>query len=307
MKINMKTSCAILLSTVFIANSQAISTYASYDDYDSNKYFDVYSEDFPEAFILTEYQAGTRSDSRSNDMVSVGEVKATVFVEEAYTFVNDEVITISSRLLNEEEVNSIGIEQFHDINDAINNSRVNAGTANNSYYKCVITMGASYQYAGSGVNWNLYGTGGWSNMDSDYMKGPAAGLDYIGYTWFGDLEFKSPSASLTWSSAPPASMGLIIKEGGSHPNKGYVWSFNEYWQSGNTAARGFVQLADVTLGLSKKVLTGGGNTANAVLTYIHTYDSVSGSITINQAGGGFSLSSSVKQWTISCSLSGLPY
>ena len=61
--------------------------------------------------------------------------------------------------------------------------------------------------------------------------------------------------------------------------------------------------------LSKVTMTGQGNKAEAVLKYIHTYQSASGSISPGASGvsGSFSLSSVKNQWSLVCTVSGILY
>jgi hypothetical protein len=63
--------------------------------------------------------------------------------------------------------------------------------------------------------------------------------------------------------------------------------------------------------LSKVTMTGQGNKAEAVLKYIHTYQSASGSISITPGASGvsgsFSLSSVKNQWSLVCTVFGIPY
>ena len=65
------------------------------------------------------------------------------------------------------------------------------------------------------------------------------------------------------------------------------------------------------MNLYKNRRTGNGNTAEAVLKYIHTYSKVKGSISISpgseKISGGFSLSNTEKQWSIVCTVTGIPY
>lgn len=102
---------------------------------------------------------------------------------------------------------------------------------------------------------------------------------------------------------------LDIYEIDSTPNGGRVWSFNEfiYYPKYNTYASNI----DLSLTLQKNKLTGDGNTAEAVLKYIHTYSKVTGSISItpgtNSAAGSFSLSQTDDQWPLACTITDIPY
>ena len=68
---------------------------------------------------------------------------------------------------------------------------------------------------------------------------------------------------------------------------------------------------NLNMNLYKNRRTGNGNTAEAVLKYIHTYSGVKGTISISAGSGGisggFSLSNIEKQWSIVCTVTGIPY
>lgn len=52
------------------------------------------------------------------------------------------------------------------------------------------------------------------------------------------------------------------------------------------------------LGLRKEVMTGNGNLTDVICQYIHTYSTVSGSISFSAGEPSFSLSGTSKQWSI---------
>ena len=68
---------------------------------------------------------------------------------------------------------------------------------------------------------------------------------------------------------------------------------------------------NLNVNISKNTLTGNGNTAEAVLKYIHTYSKVKGSISITPGSetvaGSFSLSNTDRQWSFVCTVTNIPY
>ncbi len=287
------------------------STFGSYaeeeQDVSTEARYVVYSEDFPDAYIIVEESTPISLLADNENEVCMGEIEATVFVHEEYAVVDNELIVTSSCLLSKEEVEAIGIENFSEQALITANEWISGGNTYDDNYKCTITMGATYKYEGQGVIWNLYGTGGWDHPGLNSAESPATGLDYIGYSWFGDLEGTNPTAELTWSQNPPASQKKDIKAVQIEPNSAYVWGFDELWYGHINSQQGWVELADVTIQCKKNVLTGGGNRATAVLTYIHTYEQANGSIVVSKTGAGFSLTGVDKQWSFAIQITGLPY
>ena len=61
-------------------------------------------------------------------------------------------------------------------------------------------------------------------------------------------------------------------------------------------------------------MTGNGNTAEAVLKYIHTYQKTTGSVSMNVGSdsvsarsAGFTLSNVKNQWSLVCNITGIYY
>lgn len=267
----------------------------------------ITSLQYPDAYIIEEVSYITK-----NKGTVLKEVSATVFVEETYALDNyGNPITISSRLLSENEVMAIGVENFEDINTAQLSSIGNlyqTRAATNSRGKLTITFSGEYYYDGAGVTANLTAHAAWS-AGAGLFNGstrPAAGSDFMGVAWSG--EFSAPSASATASPTPP-----LLVMCASTPNAARVWEFEESWTEnviGNTVSF-YLRNLNINITLHKNVLTGNGNTAEAVLKYIHTYSSTEGSISINASpndvGAGFTLNNVSKQWEIVCNLTGIPY
>ena len=261
----------------------------------------VYSPEFPDAYIVTEVTPETQNLDVTSG--SLGSVSATVFVEESYDIVNGELTVTDSRLLSENEVKAIGEENFLDLNDA----PIPQKTATASRGKLTITFAGTHSLNNGGVSCTLTGTAGWARPDiiGSNSNNPTPGEDFIGVTWFGGFTALKTSISGTDNMH----QSLKIYSADSVPNGGRVWSFEESIVHPKYST--YAADMNLSLTLSKNKLTGDGNTAEAVLKYIHTYSKVNGSISItpgtDSAAGSFSLSNTKDQWSITCTIHSIPY
>lgn len=75
-------------------------------------------------------------------------------------------------------------------------------------------------------------------------------------------------------------------------NGGRVWSFEESLFEDHFA--NYNKNINATINIKKNTMTGNGNTAEAVLKYIHTYQKTTGSVSMNvgsdSVSAGFTLS-----------------
>lgn len=297
----MKKFFLMFLSAVMMLSS-AIPAFAAETEHTKvpNTYFEISSPSFPDAYIITETTPSTVTfDGNSG---SLGSISATVFVEETYDMVNDELVITDSRLLSKDEVMAIGIDNFAPLDEAPMPSRA----ATNSRGKLTITFSGVYNTL-SGVSCDLTGTAQWDNSGiciegENYC---ATGEDFIGVTWSGG--FTAGSYSISGTNRLGGE--LTIYESDSTPNAGRVWSFDETVYTSHYTV--YAKDINLNMNISKNTLTGSGNTAEAVLKYIHTYSKVKGSISISPGSetvaGSFSLSNTDKQWSIVCTAINIPY
>lgn len=94
----MKKLISIILSAVMML-SMSIPVFAAETP---NTHFEISSPAFPDAYIITETTPSTVAFDGSSG--SLGSISATVFVEETYDMVNNELIITDSRLLSKDEV-----------------------------------------------------------------------------------------------------------------------------------------------------------------------------------------------------------
>lgn len=292
-------SCIVSLAMVLSITTPSFAAETKKTQSD-DPHFEVSSPAFPDAYIITETTPATMSlDGTSG---SIGSISATVFVEETYDTVNGETIITDSRLLSKDEVMDIGIENFDDLNT----TPTPLGTATNHRGRLTITFSGVYNTK-NGVSCDLTGTAKWDNSGF-HIEGEnycATGEDFIGVTWSGGFTSKSHSISGTNHLGG----ALTIYDADSTPNAGRVWSFSDAVPLSKYTV--YAKDINLKMNISKNTLTGSGNTAEAVLKYIHTYSKVQGSISITPGNetvaGSFSLSNTDKQWPIVCTITGIPY
>ena len=146
----------------------------------------VYSKKFPNAYIIqNESVEKTRSASTTKT------VSATVFVEEEYGLdANGNPITVSSRLLSEEEVLAIGLESFGDmekIRQEATSKVAHTRSSTNARGALTISFSGTFTLEDTGVTCDLDGNASWSAGASLFNgeNRPAVGTDFIGITWSG--------------------------------------------------------------------------------------------------------------------------
>lgn len=288
-------SAMVMLSLAIPAFAEEIEPESS-----CNTRFEISSPTFPDAYIITETLPLTRGGDDNSG--SLGSISATVFVEEMYDVVNGELIVTNSRLLSKDEVMAIGVENF----DSLNRPSTQERAASSSRGKLTITFSGNYNTS-NGVSCSLTGSAKWDNsgFHTEGENFCATGEDFIGVTWAGEHTVKSSSISGTNHLGG----AITINNAESTPNVGRVWSFNDVVKGSKYNI--YAKDINLQMTISKNTLTGNGNTAEAVLKYIHTYSKVNGSISISASASGvagsFSLSNTDKQWSIVCTVTGIPY
>ena len=268
-----------------------------------NSNFSVTAPTFPDAYIITETTPAVQTMAGGDTIVNLGSVSATVFVEETYDMVDGKLAVTDSRLLSKAEVNEFGIDNFIDLNT----TAVTPRAATNSKGKLTITFSGTYRTSGTSVSCDLTGNAHWAGWDmlGGNSNMPAVGEDFLGITWSGGFTGPTFSASGTDSKGDSISVTNVD----SIANGGRVWSFDDliYGNRINYYAKD----VDVDMTIKKNTMTGQGNTAEAVLKYIHTYSSVNGSIEFSagtdSVSAGFTLSSTSNQWPLVCTVTNIPY
>lgn len=295
---------AIILSVMLSVTAMASfsTTPLSAAQTDRQQGVNIVSPEFPDAYIIVNEKTSKYNCRGGNQ--DLGTVTATVFVEEEYARAGNEVVVTSSRLMSKEEVKKIGESNFGNIDRSLKGK-----AASQSRGKLTITFSGTGSHTKSSSNYHLTGKASWSGNHNNLNSSgtPSVGNDYMGIAWSGGFSYSKPSCTGTMA---PLSGKAKIYTADSSPNAGIVWEFMEY---ANAAGKYqiYVNNVNASVDISKKKLEGNGNTAQAVLKYIHTYQSTTGSISISASssgvGAGFSLSSTSKQWSIITTVNELYY
>ena len=258
----------------------------------------LYSAEYPEAYIKTEIRSKTIN---SQDTFAV--IESTVFVEESYEYIDDSLIITESRLLSEPEVQSIGEDNFVSIT---------SGSRSTTYFtpvtiaraKLSITSYVHYTTNGTGITISCESIAHWNTpgLIPLPINNPAAGEDIFGFAWYGYYSVSSHSCERTWNYFfdPDMLTSYVVQ-----PNVAFAYTFEEAMTINQATA--YAEELDLNLTLQKNVLTGGGNEADLVMQYIHTYQTISGSLNLSYDSFGITLNGVEKQWTLTSLFSGIPY
>jgi hypothetical protein len=172
-------------------------------------------------------------------------------------------------------------------------------------YNLTVTLGV-YESTSStyAVYYDVIGIADWDpdTISTSYSsKNPAVGDDFIALYWGGSLSSKNKSLTLQSDSAQIENSAYVSD---STANAGIVWGFSELYTNVNEAYSLDIATAQATL--YKKTKTGDETTV--AMKYIHTYQSVVGSIDLI-AGvlPVVTLSSTDKQWSLVAEYDGVAY
>lgn len=260
----------------------------------------AYSPEFPDAYIELEI---AEEESQNVRTLNSNEQKlfsgtATAYVEESVEIVDDEEVIVS-RLLSEEEVEVIGVDNFLEDNSAPRTTMPSLQIK--EHYKLTIEFDG--YIVGNNEYW-LNGNAQWDGFNILYNanQNPSEGEDFFGFVWGGDFAYRDVDANATWNLGTAAPITLCEIE----PNKALVWSFNEYGEDLSDAAI-YVEDANIQATIYKNSLTGNGNETSCVLKYIHTYQQMVGNISFSPEEPGFSLGSTTKQWSVVLSYEEIEY
>ena len=257
--------------------------------------FAVSTPTFPDAYILIEdddNEIRALNDDEYEDSITV-----TVFVSERWDTINGERVVVESRLLSKEEVDEIGIENLGAVTRAGLKSE-------ETYGKLTLRIGGTCQVTGQKSIVNVSARATWDGESLMGENGPAKGKDYMGYVWGGNFSVANARTKATSSLGKDVTM----TQDKVFPGAGVVWNFDEFIPraSGNEL-NDYAKYIDADLSLQKNSMTGNGNVTDVVCQYIHTYQTVKGSIALSSSGLSFSLSETPAQWPISVVYSNARY
>ena len=156
-------------------------------------------------------------------------------------------------------------------------------------------------YRDSSKNYLAYGTASWDSGSN----GAAVGNDFIAITWGGGGELKRADYSIS-GEYQTSKKSISFSRANSDTYSGYCWQFDELY--GGYSAN----YIDCYVKLSKTYTATRNKETGIKLTYIHTYQSVVGSVSFSvnssaDVAAGVSLSSCDKQWQIEIDVGGITY
>lgn len=225
----------------------------------------------------------------SEDGVLVGAVEKTVYVSEKK---DDNGNIIDSHLMNEDEVKeykkSLSTrDSSHLGNDSTSRGRLNI----------------LIQLFREGSEYRAYGNANWAIGAGTAEQAPASGRDFVALTWGGGNNLVQTSKSLSVTRHNGSAMSYSQAKADSY--KGYCWSFDESTSSGDMdSLQAIVKIKRVSSAL-KNLQT------SMKFTYIHTYQSTTGSISFSGgtagSAAGVTLSSTSKKWQIEVDVPGIVY
>lgn len=272
----------------------------------------VYSPEFPDAYIMV--NSSTNSTRAETNQQSI---EATVFIEEIYdTDEAGNVYVVSSRLLSENEVLQLGVDSFDDISISSSNAIKKAATTRNQVGTrgalriTLNSLGASFPTQ-NGIEYYIQAHASW-DMGSilDGENYPATGSDFMGITWGGS--YSSDITSAVAIENLPQYPYPVFNMCEYDPNCGFVYEFKEYWQN-SAIHHVYTYLTDIDLQVTlTKMNLESSNTTEVALTYIHTYESTIGTISLEGSSdktvsASIELNNVAKQWSLVCYLSGFMY
>lgn len=261
---------------------------------DDNIYkISAFSPMFPDAYVETSYDNVVSDQvtafSADSDRKLVGNLSATVYVEETY----DNGVCTSSRLLSKEEVDS-KIQLF---------SGTPGDTEEGSHYKLTMTFSVYEVNSSNAVDYELVATAHWNAgplLNSGESR-PSHGYDYMGFTWGGGHSMRDDEASGTANTGDPVEINIADVSN----REAIVWGFIEQLEDMPSPYLQWNYAKDLyaTVRIYKKTsLT--GEDCSAMFKYIHTYDdSVTSLSSVNITNKGttsvnFSLDTTTKQWPL---------
>lgn len=154
-------------------------------------------------------------------------------------------------------------------------------------------------YKDSNRNYYAYGTADWYDDSGSGKYTPSAGDDFIAITWGGNGELMRSTSSVSGQYTDGDAIGFDKEKSDTY--KGYCWSFSEqkkflFFQTA------YANYVDVYVKLKKANSTVKGKHTNVKMTYIHTYQSVTGGISFevgtDGAAAGINLSQCEKKWNL---------
>lgn len=266
-------------------------------------------ENSEEYYCETAYYAGDElvdvlafsGDGSENPYTTVvGAIEKTVYVSET---VNEEGKIIDSHLMSTEEVdgylNRTDNPECCDVTD-LGNDTTTEGTLTITLYLCREENETFY----------LYGSAKWNtstvNPGSD---NPSDGKDFIALTWGGNGAIVQAEKNIS-GTYDMSSSSVSFSQARADAYSGICWQFNEKITS-IFLVSDWVKNIYCNVELKRTSSTIQGKETAAKLTYIHTYQDTTGTISFEEGNASnattVNLSDTVNSWKIEISIPGINY
>ncbi|MEG0407541.1 MAG: hypothetical protein RR623_01590 [Bacilli bacterium] len=228
-------------------------------------------------------------DTESENEVLVSAVEKTVYVSETK---DDNGAVIDSHLMNVDEVKEYK-------NSLLTRDSTYMGEDKTSSGRLTIQI----QLFRDGSTYRAYGNANWAIGAGTSAQAPSTGLDFVALTWGGNNNLVQTSKSLSITNFNGQAMSYGQAKADSY--SGYCWSFNE--SVGGKDMRSLQATAQI-----KRVnSTLKNKQTNMKFTYIHTYQSTTGSISFGAGSSGLAgsvnLSSTASKWQLEVDVPGIVY
>lgn len=181
------------------------------------------------------------------------------------------------------------------------------GKDNESLYNLSIEMSVVAEVDGS---YTVTGTSNWKNVNKNLIDQDEVAedksLDFIGITWGGSgaLCVNDKNNDIYTYGQYWNGNSVSFTRSNSDSYRGFVWQFQE------KADNSPMSFAITKLNL-KKTGAKQGNETNAKMTYIHTFDKISGTVSftasLNDLAVGLAFSATDKHWQIEIDVPGINY
>lgn len=211
---------------------------------------------------------------------------------------------VESRLLTKDEITK------YSTNKSVNVcSSSNDDIGSDTEYMYYLTINMALTYNSSTMQYKITGTATWDDVLVWAWENNKAAEeffhDYIGITWGGNDTLISSSQSI--SGIYYGGNAVSFSKKTSNASAGYVWQFKE--KSGYLGKEMKIATANVQIA---KVGALENKQTSARMTYIHTYGTINGSVSINvnsnaTIAAGVTLSGTQKQWQVEIDVHGIEF
>lgn len=285
---NKKTISTLLIISLLFGNSIPISAAETSSEKDYYSEITYYTGE--ELENITPFSI----DDSTVELVAA--VEQTVFVSETK---NDNGEVIDSHLMNEEEVK----EYRALLNSPTTCDSTYLGSDNDSKGELTISLQV---FRDENKEFRAYGKASWTYgiYDGNTSTTPAVGDDFIALTWGGNGNLVQTSKSIN-GTYQYSGNNISFSRAESNSYQGYCWQFAE--KSGAY----FMNNLNCYVELGRVNSTLQGKETAIRLTYIHTYQSTTGTVSFSPSSAGIAtsveLSSTPSSWQIEVDIPGINY